>query len=219
MVTLYTLNNKLVKAGSKFFGILPEPPRPDPFMPIQIGNQIWSGKNLDLTDPEYPNYQHVTMNVTYTGTSTPVTEHYYAYQGAVNVLEANGITGWRIPTKEDFDTLLSYLGISTYSGIEKLQSTTGWTPSGTNTSGFGALPTGWIDKYIYVDPSITDFGSITKFLTSTTYTDSYDAAKYCLVVCPKSKSSRNFYWSYSTYNSGGGDMYNPKISVRLIKDV
>lgn len=218
MPTLYTLNNKLVKAGSKFMSVYVEPEPPDPFEPIQIGNQIWSGKNLDLSPTISPNYQHLTMEVTYAGTSTPVVEHYYTYQGAVNALNDNGVTGWRIPTKADFETLLSYLGITQYAaGIGKIESPIGWNPAGTNESGFGALPTGYIARYPHTDPSITGFGTTTIFLTSTTY-DYIDPAKYCLCV-NKPNASRRYTWGYHLYNNGGGDMYNDKISVRLIKDV
>ena len=129
MVTLYTLNNKLVKAGSKFFGILAEPTPPDPFATVQIGNQIWSddltvddglGGIKTATDPS----QVVVI---------PGTYYYYSKDASVRIASKFSARGWRIPTASDWNTLYSYAG----SDASKLKSTTSWGFGGNGTDNYG----------------------------------------------------------------------------------
>lgn len=128
MVTLYTLNNKLVKAGSKFL-VVPTPPV-DPLYPIEVNGQIWSGKNLAIDDGGEGIY-HKTVNY---GLGD-VEEYYYTFTAAVRV--ANSLNGWHIPTNEDWYQLRRNIGGNA------LRSEYGWSGTqGSNSSGFTALPAG-----------------------------------------------------------------------------
>ncbi len=65
MVTLYTLNNKLVMINNKFIQKYeaPDPPTPPgpTFDEVTIGNQTWMAKNLAIDDGQGGIYTH-TMN-------------------------------------------------------------------------------------------------------------------------------------------------------------
>lgn len=144
MVTLYTLNNKLVKAGSKFFGILTEP-TPDPFDPIEVNGQIWSGKNLAIDDGGDGIY-HKTVNYG----RGDVEEYYYTWNAASRVV--GSINGWHLPTNDDWYYLRRNVGQSA------LSSDYGWSSEYSNSSGFTALPAGRWD---------TSTGTAANFWTNT----------------------------------------------------
>lgn len=130
---LYTHNNKLVKINNKFVEkYIP----PDPMAPVQIGTQIWSGKNLAIDDGGEGIY---TVERTY-GDIT-VLEHYYTKAAAIRV--ANTVEGWHLPTKDEWETLISFTGANPNGKV--LKSTVGWTDptrAGTDDYGFCAYPAG-----------------------------------------------------------------------------
>jgi len=133
---------------------------------VKIGRQEWTtvnyngpgGKNLSLPHPN---------------------DNYKKYYTVDDMKDLTLPAGWRVPTKDDFNKLLSNFtpqldSVGNFVGdvnvASKLMSKSGWeiTPDfsngGTNSSGFSAYPAG-----IYVDPAHFDIwpGYYAWFLTST----------------------------------------------------
>ena len=160
--------NILTIGGNRLEGVPltpPEPPTPPgpTFDEVTIGTQTWMAKNLDIDDggEGIYHYDNVTANGVNFGT-----QYYYTFDAATRI--ANSIPGWHLPSKEEFQTLISYVGSN--SGT-KLKSSSGWNDS-TSTSGSGngtdnyyftALPVGYSDsngsivwkegEYIYLHSS------------------------------------------------------------------
>ena len=134
MSTIYTLNGKVLKNSAndkwlkKFF--------PPPFDYVTIGSQIWASENLAINDGHGGIY---TQTVNH-GQGN-VTEYYYTWEAAVRV--AATVQGWHLPTRAEWDTLVSAINGQSDAGT-KLKSTYGWTSgNGTDNYGFTALPDGW----------------------------------------------------------------------------
>ncbi len=130
---------------------------------VNIGNQIWLKNNLDVIEfnngdkiqeandlmkweycgiHQIPAWCYVDSN---SNTNSVYGKLYNWY--AVNDKRGLAPKGWRIPTKNDFEILINYLGGEDIAG-SKLKSINGWADSknindyGTNISGFNALPSG-----------------------------------------------------------------------------
>lgn len=136
MVTLYTLNNKLVKAGSKFYGIIAEPTPPGPLDEVTIGSQTWKTQNLAIDDGQGGIYTH---RVNYG--QSDVVEYYYTWDAAVRIVES--IQGWHIPSNGEWDTLRDTVGGNSVAGT-KLKSSYGWSSgNGNDDYRFAAFPAGY----------------------------------------------------------------------------
>jgi uncharacterized protein (TIGR02145 family) len=128
---------------------------------VKIGNQVWMVENLKVTT--YRNGNTIT-NVTdpttwssltsgaycsYSNSTTNKSTYGYLYNWAV-VSDSRNIapTGWHVPTKAEWTTLITYLGTASIVGdLLKETGNTHWTGTytgATNTSGFTALPGGYI---------------------------------------------------------------------------
>lgn len=161
---------------------------------IQIGNQIWESSNLSYDDGGEGIF--IKYNVTANGVNFG-TQYYYTWDAAVRV--ANSIDGWHLPTKADWDTLVSYAG-GDMAG-KKLKSTTGWErPSynGTDDYGFSGIPVGrlWSNE-------MDDRGLAAFFWTSQVYNSAQAYYRYFDNMNPVYSAYTNKNWAYS---------------VRLIKD-
>ena len=121
------------------------------FDEVTIGTQTWMSKNLAIDDGG-EGISTVTVNYGH----GDVVEYHYTWDAAVRV--AASVTGWHLPTKEEFDALVSYVGSNS---ATKLKSTYGWSNNynGTDQFGFTALPAGNGSSYVY-------------FWSSTTYSSS-----------------------------------------------
>ena len=191
MVTLYTLNNKLVKVGSKFYGIITEPTPPEPPDEVTIGTQTWKTKNLAINDGGSGIY---TQTVNYG--QGDVVEYYYTWDAAVRI--ANSIEGWHLPSSNEWNALASAVGGSSTAGT-KLKSTYGWTSgNGTDDYGFAAFPAG--ARY---SSGFSSFGTYANFWSSTSIGSTVAYYKYF-------KSDASMHSHYDSRSSGN--------SVRLIKD-
>lgn len=126
---------------------------------VTIGTQVWMVENLKTTryndGTEIPN---ITDNDEWAGLTTGA---YCNYENDLNYVSTYGRLynwyaansgklaprGWHVPTKAEFETLITYLG-GRYVAYEKLKEagTTHWTEyneEATNESGFTALPGGF----------------------------------------------------------------------------
>lgn len=132
---------------------------------VKIGNQFWFGTNLNYLVKDSWCYQNKEENCTSHG-------RLYTWFTAVKACPS----GWHLPSKDEWMTLINYLG--GYSGSAKigtqLKSTTGWYGNNiepaTNSTEFSALPGGSVRK----GNQYGDGGQKAYFWTSTG-SSAYDA--------------------------------------------
>lgn len=127
---------------------------------------------------------------------------------AVNDPRGLAPDGWKVPSKEDFEKLISNLG-GYKEAIKKLKSKDGWGLFGgsTNESGFNALPAG-----VFWAPSGTTGGELTNFWTSTEMEKREDSAFFMLLL------KDNVDPTYEHLKGIiGGQEKNTGFSVRLIQ--
>lgn len=153
MSTIYTLNGKVLKNSANDKWLIK---KESPLL-------LWMAKNLDIDDGGGGIY-HVD-NVTANGVNFG-TQYYYTWDAAVRV--ANSITGWHLPTSDEWNTLATYVGGSDIAGT-KLKSTSGWYDDGNGTDDFGftVLPVG---SYVPSVRLISQLGKCGSFWTNTEYT-------------------------------------------------
>lgn len=126
---------------------------------VTIGNQVWMAENLLVT--HYRNgdpIDYIASNVQWSNTSAGAycnynndTTHAKTYGRLYNWYAVNdprniAPEGWRIPTQEDWQMLVNYLGGDTIAGGKLKAINTGWlhpNNGATNESGFTALPGGY----------------------------------------------------------------------------
>ena len=160
---------------------------------VQIGSQIWMKRNLTYDDGK-GGIRHTTpFDLTEWGE-----QYYYTWDAANRV--ANKIEGWRLPTIEDWNTLINYVGTNP---AYKLKSTSGWfnNQNGSDEYGFCVLPTEYYKSTIY--------GGFHAYFWSST---------------PGEWPSEGTYWSYvfdrddrvyGAYHADPNNLY----TIRLIKDI
>lgn len=139
-------------------------------IPIIIGDQIWDARNLDTA--YYRDGSPIQYSYTSTSSTTGAWLLYNNDQSlavtygklynwwAINDARNIAPTGWRVATSADWDTLTTYLGGDSVAGNKLKQSgTTLWqSPNGgTNTSGFTALPGGFLNMVTQIFDNINQF--------------------------------------------------------------
>lgn len=188
---LYLFNGKVAKFGNSVLGTIPTPP--PSFDSVQIGDQIWMSKNFSIDDGG----EGISTRTVNYGQGD-VVEYYYTLDAAVRVVAS--IPGWHLPSQEEYETLISYVG-GTSNG-KKLMSTYGWqygSGSGTDDYGFAAFPANSANN---TTRNQADFWTTTSDTSETNY----------FYVC-----------SLSPYSGGtvkvDRSLYKTnRITVRLIKD-
>ena len=127
---------------------------------VKIGNQVWMAENLA--------YQPRTVNYwAYNNNESNVAIYGYLYSW--EIAQTIAPTGWHMPSKEEWRTLVNYLGGEDKAYDKLLENgTTHWDVpnSATNESGFTALPAGYFDQR---DNSFNYLGHLTMFHSSTEY--------------------------------------------------
>ena len=128
---------------------------------VTIGNQVWMKKNINAKVGNYWSYNNDPE-------MSPVYGKLYDWETALTVCPE----GWRLPSADDFNELINFLGGNDVAGGKmKTTGTMIWeapNTGATNSSGFSALPVG--DK----SPSgdfFLNFGKRTNFWTTTTRPD------------------------------------------------
>ena len=123
---------------------------------VRIGDQIWMAENLaylpqvsssatkSKTEPFYYVYDFDNQNVV--GAKN---NHYYQEYGALYNWEAAKIScpeGWHLPTTAEWMTLCKNVDSNPKMDAFRLKSLTGWVQNGNgdNSSGFNALPAGFL---------------------------------------------------------------------------
>ena len=154
----------------------------------KIGNQIWLAENLDLKwdgltmkSPveitEAAGWYFDNDEITYgvNGNKYGILYNWYALSG----IESRIPTGWRVPTKEDWDSLILHIDRSTTA----LKSTTKWLdgPTGTDMYGFTAYPSG-------------------VHYNTTGYNDRFDYKGYTAIYWSKTQDTSNVDFAYAEIN-------------------
>lgn len=146
---------------------------------IQIGNQIWTTRNLAIDDGGEGIY---TQTVTYDDITYQI-EYYYTWDAAARI--AASIDGWHLPTGDEWAAMGTYLeNISSQLHDVGLQAKYSWTDvrwyssdaKFRNAVGFIALPAGYID--LENDNSLVNFGKRAYWWTATQQGAYTDVHKY-----------------------------------------
>jgi uncharacterized protein (TIGR02145 family) len=184
---------------------------------VKIGNQVWMTKNLDIAI--FRNGDSISQAKTArdwqdAGKKGQPAWCYYAYNPingdrygklynwyAVNDSRGIAPEGYHIPTRQEWQQLISFLG-SKEIAAAKLKSTSGWlfNGKGNNSSGFDALPGG----YCYGNGNCYDLIDFSYWWSSTQ--EKAKKAWYCQLNFSLSLISGN---EFSKENG---------LSVRCIKD-
>lgn len=165
---------------------------------VKIGNQTWMAENLEsdaFGGVWYNNDENTYKPLGY--------GKLYSYDEATQI--SNSVSGWHLPTKNEFGTLINYFGNESIAAI-KLKTTTGWnTNNGTDDFHFSVLPAGMV---IY-DGSFAFAGEMGTFWTSTEYwPEDFDNMVY-----------RFYIDDYNNCMNTGVDYPLPnRLNIRLIKD-
>jgi uncharacterized protein (TIGR02145 family) len=143
-------------------------PDPDPvtdidnnqYQTVRIGNQVWMAENLKVT--RYNNGDTIPYGSTPSTWSSTDGRHCY-YNDSAHYLNKYGRlynwhaltdsrkicpSGYRVPTYQEWDTLINHLG-GMLAAQKKLKAKTTWNETDTltnNSSGFAALPGGYRDQ-------------------------------------------------------------------------
>jgi uncharacterized protein (TIGR02145 family) len=166
--TWSTLLTPLIDIDGNFYGT------------VQIGNQVWMSENLKTT--RYRNgglIPNVTDGTAWSTSTTGAWSYYNnnvsnnaIYGKLYNWYTTRGDTlcptGWGVPTDAEWTTLTNYLGGEGVAGTGTLMKKNDvlWTPNtGTNTSGFSALP----GVYRYSNGSFLDIRVDAFFWSATEY--------------------------------------------------
>ncbi len=160
------------------------------YQTIQIGNQLWMAENLKVT--HYRNgdpIPHLTDNDDWTSTTNGAYCYYNNNSAnadtygalynwyAVDEDDSRGLApeGWHVPTDDDWQTLVDFLGGSSVAGGKmKETGTAHWispNTGATNESGFTALPGG----YRYYNNGYFGYIGYTAYFWSSTEYDSNNA--------------------------------------------
>lgn len=196
----YAVNSKGTAYGEELTFTLwlnkPEDPISDidnnNYLTVRIGDQVWMKENLKVT--HYRNgdeISHISLQndsewlntksgayCAYDDDQNNSQIYGYLYNGyAVTDERSICPEGWHIPTKEEWQTLVDYLG-GLYTAGNLLKATSDWNELNANTnnlSGFTALPGGWRIHGL-PDRTYTEYWGINKeayFSTSDDYSDIY----------------------------------------------
>lgn len=167
---------------------------------IRIGTQTWMSENLKWKDPQFSaDFKEYNNNPNYGLTYGTL------YNYKLSLKAATGVTGWRVPTDQDWAKLIDFLGGYLVAGSKlKEEGTTHWVAPNqlaSNTSGFTAIGSGYYDVINAL--GFQDLGNVAYYWSSTPYESA--------MIIYKVRSDN--FWSYREQ----GDKSN-FYSIRLVKN-
>ena len=181
---------KFTYKGNGFSGSLVDKRDGKKYKAVRIGNQIWMAENLDYETQGSYCYEDNELNCQKYG-------RLYKWSAARTACPS----GWRLPSKADFETLLNFVGEKS-TACKLLKSKFGWNRGGNGMDAFAfsALPAG----YMNYNGGFFNEGDGVYFWSST------------------EDNSINAYLMSLLYGFGNANLdYSPKIngfSVRCLKD-
>lgn len=200
---IYLGSNKISEVylgSSKIYGSATPGPSPETadiggrtYRTVTINGVTWLAENLDYgTSGVYYNNDEST----YGWNGLKYGKLYTWYEA---VAAGNAISGWHLPSSDEWDALINAVGGTSVAGT-KLKSTTGWSSgNGTDDYGFAAFPAGRRNS-----SGFSKLGSDTYFWGANASSSSH---AYCCYF--------NTAASMRSYNNPKTNAY----SVRLVKDV
>lgn len=201
MTTIYTAQGKVLKntATDKWL-IKPITPEPSDtaiiggrtYRTVTINGVTWLAENLDYgLNGVYYNNDESTY-----GWNGLRYGKLYSWHEAVAA--ANAISGWHLPSADEWDALANAVGGASVAGT-KLKSTTGWSSgNGTDEVGFAAFPAGYkYSNFSYLG-SYAFFWTTAEKASTEAYTRTFNTG--------------------ASMNSGYSNKTNYALSVRLVKD-
>lgn len=182
----------------------------DPFPTVKIGNQTWMAQDLNIDDG---GSGIVTVSeITYQGDSTIKWLNHKFYTRSAAMRIADTIPGWRLPTKEDYQTLYSTLGNSSINVKHLFEA-----PWSDDSYGFGlaALTPNMLDSSNNYIPTTSNYSNYTVSTWSyaTLVTSTFQYGDYSF---PTFSSGDGTYSNYTGPNSS--QVETVCAQVRLIKD-
>lgn len=159
---------------------------------VKIGNKYWMTKNLNFNTNESWCYENLDTNCEIYG-------KLYTWNAAVNAAPM----GWHLPTKEEWQDLISTLGTKKNAGGAMKSLSNLWLKpnlGAKNSSGFSAIPNGTRGESGV-------FGYISQ------YASWWSSSKYT--------DSSSWFYYISSHDSGITEFYNPNKqahAVRCVKD-
>lgn len=208
------INNKALKVGNKWLNPVespaPTPPGPT-FDEVTIGTQTWMAQDLNIDDG---GSGIVTVEeITYQGDSTIKWLNHKFYTRSAAMRIADTIPGWRLPTKEDYQTLYSTLGNNS-SNVKHLFES----PWSDDSYGFGLValtPTMLVSTGNNYKPTTSDYSNYTvsNWSYATLVTSTFQYGDYSF---PTFGSGDGQYANYTGPNSSNVETVCAQ--VRLIKD-
>jgi uncharacterized protein (TIGR02145 family) len=198
---------------------------------VEIGSQVWSSKNLDIDSfRNGDKIQHAESAAEWEkfGELGQPAWCYYGFDTergkingklynwhAVNDSRQLAPLGWSVPSDEDWNELIDFLGYETDDVMQALKSIDFWNESpGDNSCGFNAIPSGKVDMMGNFDFDGDD--AINNCCFFWTSSEEGDGGGQMLA------GDKNYarYRSIDSYQIGTGKYHkNCGMSVRLIKSV
>lgn len=185
---------------------------------VKIGNQLWTSVNYNGAGGV--NYNNGSNDAAY--------GKYYTRQEAQAIVLQDG---WRLPSKADFDKLVSSFPTQTINGytaltsesLKQILSSSGWDINGNNASGFNALPAG----IVYIDAGGNNIfryrGIEAQFVSSTnemvTGGGTTKEATWTLYLHSEVITGQNPFTDFIGGVSGVSNSDSYRYSVRFVKDV
>lgn len=133
--------NATVRKHRRIMGVMTDPRNGKSYKTVKIGKQTWMAQNLNYKMDDSFCYDNRAVNCAKYGSL-------YEWADAMNACPA----GWHLPTKAEWDTLISNAGGALLAG-KMLKSKRGWKSlkgknfgNGTDAFGFSALPAGYFSR-------------------------------------------------------------------------
>ena len=107
------------------------------YQTVKIGDQYWMAENLNMS--KFNNGNNNPFWIQSKAGKLYKSDALFSFAGGICPL------GWHIPSKSDWDKLISFLGgdLNIIGGKLKKAGIIGWSNKGANASGFNALPNGF----------------------------------------------------------------------------
>jgi uncharacterized protein (TIGR02145 family) len=128
----------LIEASKPEFSTFTDPRDGQTYKTVKIGKQWWFAQNLNYSSGGFCYDKSPAMCGTY--------GRVYQLKDALLASPP----GWHLPSESEWKQLIDYLGGTAIAG-EKMKSTTGWAvnTTATNSSGFSALPGGYLNGSLF----------------------------------------------------------------------
>ena len=179
---------------------------------VRIGSQTWMAENLNYKTENSYCYDDDPANCNTYGriytwpAAVGMSEEKCGYGhvcGLVGTVRGVCPLGWHVPSKEDWETLIAFVGGKSVMG-EKLKSSSGWEKgNGSDDFGFSALPGGYRHRDDDKDDEYDGMGEVASFWSSTEYSprgESGGSAYSMNLIDDDENPDAGFYAQYKNFD-------------------